>query len=681
MANNSLKKQAEKRINNLKKVISHHRYLYHVLDKQEISDSALDSLKHELYQFEQRYPEFITKDSPTQRVGGKPLDKFKKVSHKVPMLSIMDIFSEKELEDWENYLKRLDKKAKFEYFLELKIDGFAITLVYENGIFVQGSTRGNGRIGEDVTSNLKTIESIPLKLNIYGKLPTKEIEERIKSLVEKGKIEVRGEVYMEKEAFNSFNKKLEKNGEKPYANPRNLAAGSIRQLNSKVAVSRPLKFLAYDIATELGQTKHSQKHQILPCLGFQTNEGKICKNLNEIISYWRKVDERRKLLPFQIDGVVVVVNNDTLFKKLGTVGKSARGSRAFKFSPEQSTTIIKDVIFQVGRTGAVTPVAVLKPIKIGGTVVTRATLHNEDEIKKLGVKIGDTVIVGRAGDVIPDIIKAISELRTGKEKNIHFPEKCPVCGKSLFKPEGEAVWRCRNPKCSAVRKKFLYHFVSKKSFDIEGLGPKIIDKLIDESLISKTPDIFKLAEGDLIPLEKFAEKSAENLIRAIEKSKRISLSRFIFSLGIRYAGEETSIDLANYFGSLKEIEKADIEELERVPDIGCVVAKSIYKWFKEKSNLKLVNNLIGVDIEIIPPKKVEKKFKGKKFVFTGTLVGMTRDEAKNKARMLGGDISSSVSKETDFVVCGSSPGSKKEKAQKLGVKTISEKEFFKMANG
>jgi len=678
MANNSFKKQAKKRIDNLKKVISHHRYLYHVLDKQEISDSALDSLKHELRQLERKYPELVTKDSPTQRVGGEPLDKFKKVSHEIPMLSIDDIFSREELEDWENYLKRLAGKTEFEYFAELKLDGFAITLVYENGIFVQGSTRGNGKIGEDVTDNLKTIESIPLKLNIHSKLPTKEIEKRTKSLIEKGKIEVRGEVYMEKEAFNSFNRKLEKNGGKPYANPRNLAAGSIRQLDPKFAASRPLKFLAYDIATELGQAKHSQKHQILPCLGFKTNEGKICKDLNEVVSYWKKVDERRKALAFQIDGVVVSVNDDSLFKKLGTVGKSARGSRAFKFSPEQSTTIIKDVIFQVGRTGAVTPVAVLKPIKIGGTVVTRATLHNEDEIKKLGIKIGDTVIVGRAGDVIPDIIKVIPELRTGKERNIHFPKKCPVCGKRLFKPEREAVWRCRNPKCGAIRKKFLYHFVSKKSFDIEGLGPKIINKLIDESLISKTPDIFKLAEGDLMPLEKFAEKSAENLIKAIEKSKRISLSRFIFSLGIRYVGEETSIDLASYFGDLKEIEKAGIEELGKVPDIGHVVAKSIYEWFRKKSNLELIDNLIKAGIEIIPPKKVEKKLKGKKFVFTGTLTGMTRDEAKNKVRMLGGDISSSVSKETDFVVCGSSPGSKKEKAQKLGVKTISEKEFLKM---
>jgi DNA ligase (NAD+) len=671
------KKETKERIKKLKKSIYHHRYLYHVLDQQEISDAALDSLKKELSSLEKKYPEFLTKDSPTQRVGGRALKKFEKVKHENPMLSMEDVFSEKEIENWEDYLKRLTRLEKIEYFAELKIDGFAVTLIYKNGIFVQGSTRGNGKIGEDVTNNLKTIESIPLKIDLKTDVP-KKIKSKIKNLIEKGEVEIRGEVYMEKDDFEKMNEDLEKKGVKKYANPRNLAAGSIRQLDPKIASSRPLKFLAYDIVTDFGQTKHSEEHQVLPKLGFKSNGGKVCKKLEEVFDYWRETTNERNILPFQVDGVVVLVNDNSLFEKLGKAGRGSRATRALKFSPEEATTTIQDIILQVGRTGAVTPVAVLKSVKVGGTTITRATLHNEDEIKRLGIKIGDTVIVARAGDVIPDIIKVLKELRTGKEKQFYFKKKCPFCGNDLVKKEKEVIWRCKNPKCSAIRKKFLYHFISKKSFDIQGLGPKVIDKLMDEKLISLASDIFQLAEGDLIPLERFAEKSASNLVKAIEKSKEISLSRFIFSLGIRYTGEETSIDLANYFGSLENIKKIRPEELEKVPDVGCIVARSVYEWFREESNLELINNLIKAGIKIIAPKKVEKKFRGKKFVFTGILNRMTRDEAKNKIRMLGGDISSSVSKETDFVVCGSSPGSKKEKAQKLGVKIISEKEFLKI---
>ncbi len=687
------KQQAKQRIEKLKKVISYHRYLYHVLNRQEISDAALDSLKHELYQLEKMYPEFITPDSPTQRVAGKSLEEFKKVGHEVPMLSMEDVFSEEELRDWEDYLKRLEKMAQFEYFAELKIDGFAISLIYKNGLFTIGSTRGDGKIGEDVTQNLKTIESIPLRLHIHGKYPSKEIGENIKRKIEKGKMEIRGEVYMDKKDFEKFNEVQRKKGLPTFANPRNLAAGSIRQLDPNLAASRPLKFLAYDITTDLGQKKHSEEHQILPALGFKTDPGKICQNLDEIIDFWREISKKRETLPFLIDGVVVNINNNALFQKLGVVGKSPRGCRAFKFSPKQATTIIEDIRIQVGRTGAVTPVAHLKPVQVGGVTITRATLHNEDEIKRLGVKVGDTVIIGRAGDVIPDVIQVLPELRTGKEKEFRFPKDCPVCGSKLIKPEDEAIWRCHNLNCPARKRESLYHFTSKKAFDIEGLGPKIIDQLMDENLISRAPDIFELKEGDLLPLERFAEKKAKNIIEAIEKSKKISLARFIFSLGIRHVGEETAVKLANYLssvsededemkfhrlGSIEKLKETTKEELEKIPDVGPEVSESIYNWFRQKRNQELISDLLKAGVKILLPEKIGKKLFGKTFVLTGSLETMTRDEAKEKIRLLGGEISESVSPKTDYVIVGTEPGSKLEKAKKLGVKILSEKDFLKM---
>lgn len=663
------KQQAKQRIEKLKKVILHHRYLYHVLDKQEISDNALDSLKHELYQLEQEFPEFITSDSPTQRVGGKPLKEFSKVKHKIPMLSMEDVFSAEELKNWENYLKRLaPADYPFEYFAELKIDGFAVTLIYEKGIFIKGATRGNGEIGEDITQNLKTIESIPLKLKKENrKLKIPDI------------VEVRGEVYMEKKDFEKFNQKLEKKGQKPYANPRNLAAGSIRQLNPEISASRPLKFLAYDIITNLGQTKHSQEHQILPSLGFKTDPGKICRNLEEAVDFWKKIANKRETILFLIDGIVVNINNNSLFRKLGSIGKSSRGSRALKFSPEEATTVLKDIKLQVGRTGAVTPVALLKPIKVGGVIISKATLHNEDEIKRLGVKIGDTVIIGRAGDVIPEIIKVLPELRNGKEKTFHFSKICPVCGEKLIKPAKEVIWRCSNKDCVARRKKLLYHFFSKKGFDIEGLGPKIIDQLLDENLISQAPDIFELKEGDLLPLERFAQKSAENLIKSIQKSKKIPLARFIYSLGIRHIGEETVIVLSDYFGSIDNMKKASKEELEKIPNIGSLTSESIYYWFQDKENQKIIDDFIKSGVKILPPEKVGKRLIGKTFVLTGTLGNMSRDEAEKKIRFQGGHSTSSVSKQTDYLVVGKNPSPAKfKKAEELKIKTIKQKEFLKL---
>jgi len=672
------KAEAKKRIEKLKTVISYHRYLYHVLNKQEISDAVLDSLKHELYKLEQKFPEFITSDSPTQRVGGKALEKFKKVKHLIPMLSIEDVFSEKELQDWRDYLKRLQPSAKFEYFSELKIDGFAITLIYEKGVFVLGATRGDGRIGEDVTQNLKTIESIPLKLGIRGKPPSPEIKNKLKKLISQGIIEVRGEIYMEKKDFEKFNQEQKKKGLPAYSNPRNLAAGSIRQLDPKLAASRPLKFLAYGMVSDIGQKRHSEEHQILPTLGFKADIGQRCQNLNQVIEFWKEIAKKREKFPFQIDGIVVNVDENSLFKKLGIVGKSHRGARALKFAPKQTTTKVLDIKIQIGRTGAVTPVAYLEPVQVGGVTISRATLHNEDEIKRLGVRIGDTVIVGRAGDVIPVVIGVLPNLRTGKEGVYRMPKHCPVCGIALVRVKGEVVWRCPNKQCRARRKKFLYHFVSKKAFDIEGLGPKIIDQFIEKNLISEAPDIFKLEEGDLKPLERFAEKSAQNIISAIQASKEITLSRFIYALGIRHVGEETAIDLANSFGSINSLKKASKEEIEALPDIGPEVSKSIYNWFQSPKNLRLIDELFGVGIKISPLERFGKKLAGKTFILTGAFKSMTRSEAERKIRLLGGHPSSSISRQTDFLVVGENPGSKLEKAKKLGVKIIGEKEFLEI---
>ena len=665
------KQEAKQRIEKLKKVINHHRYLYHVLDRQEISPEALDSLKHELFQLEMAYPDLITPDSPTQRVAGKPLKGFKKVEHGVPMLSIEDIFSEKELYDWQNYLRKLapSEVEGFEYFCEQKIDGFAVSLIYKDGIFAVGSTRGTGKVGEDVTQNLKTMESIPLRLNaLRSDLP------RRSDLA--GSVEIRGEVYMEKKDFERFNMELEKRSQKSFANPRNLAAGSIRQLDSKIASFRPLRFLAYDLIT--GPGKHSEEHSLLRELGFRTDKGKICKNLQEVVDCWHDIAKKRSSLPHQIDGVVVSVNSNSLFQRLGVVGKSPRAIRAFKFSPKQAATKVKDIKVQVGRTGILTPIAVLEPVEVGGVTVSRATLHNEDEIKRLGLKIGDTVIVGRAGDVIPDIIRVLPELRTGKEKDFIMPSNCPVCGNKVVRPEGEVRHICTNQKCFAVQRESFYHFVSRPAFNILGLGPKIIDRLIDNGLVASPSGLFKLEEGDLLPLERFAEKSAKNIVEAIKKSKKVALANFIYALGILHVGEETAINLAKYFWTIQKIKKVSRNGLEAVPDIGPKVSRSIYSWFQSKKNQKLVDDLLDSGVKILPPPKIGKRLAGKTLVLTGVLESITREEANKRIRMLGGKPAASVSKETDFLVAGRNPGSKLDKAKKLGVPTIGEKELINL---
>jgi len=676
------KRAAKNRIEKLKKVINYHRYLYHVLDKQKISDAAFDSLKQELKSLEDYYPEFVTIDSPTQRVGGEPLDKFQKVKHRIPMLSIEDIFEKKELEKWQNYLKRLDPSADFEYFCEFKIDGFAVALIYENGILVKAVTRGDGKIGENVTQNIRTIESIPLQLRLYKPLSNKGLEKQLKRMIENGRVEIRGEVYMDKTVFEKINRQRAKNKEKLYSNPRNLAAGSIRQLDPKLASSRNLKFLAYDIpsdtATDMGILTHFQKHEVCACLGFNIEKGKICDNIDKIIGFWRKAQEKRSTLSFQVDGVVILVNNNICFDKLGIVGKSPRGVRAFKFQSKQATTEIRDIQVQIGRTGAITPVAILKPVKIDGATITRATLHNEDEIKRLGVKIGDTVIIERAGDVIPAVVKSLKDLRDGKEKEFYFPKKCPVCNTQLIKSAKGIIWRCPNVVCPAREIEFLEHFVSKKSFNIQGLGPKIIKQLVAQGLIVKPADIFNLEEKDIISLERFAQKSAINLVKEIQNTKNIFLDRFIYALGIRHVGEETAIDLAKRFKSIDNLKKVSIETIEDMPDVGIIVAKSIYEWFREKRNIDFLKQLEKAGINILSHLKTKNKLLNKSFAVTGTLETMSRETVQKRIRELGGNNRSSLSKNIDFLVVGREPGSKLKKAKKLGIKVITEREFLEL---
>ncbi|MBU1177198.1 MAG: NAD-dependent DNA ligase LigA [Patescibacteria group bacterium] len=672
------KQEAQKRIEQLRRIINQHNYSYHVLDKPDISDAAFDSLKHELYKLEQEYPDLITSDSPTQRVSGKALDKFEKVKHKKRMLSLEDVFYLEEFEVWQERIQKLVPNQKLDYFAELKIDGFAISLIYKKGIFIQGSTRGDGQIGEDVTQNLKTISSIPLNLEIYDKFSSGDIEKKVKEIIEKGKIEIRGEVYMAKDAFEEVNKEREKQGLSLYANPRNTAAGSIRQLDSKVAASRKLNFLAYDIITDLGQETHQQEHEIARALGFSTGMESYCKNINEAISFWEKVGKTRDKLPYQIDGVVISVNNNTVFNKLGVVGKTPRGAIAFKFPAKETTTVVEDIVIQIGRTGALTPVAHLKPVRLEGILITRATLHNEDEIKRLDVKIGDTVIIQRAGDVIPDIVKVIKKLRTGKEKRFQMPEQCPICNGKIVRPKGEVVYRCVNKNCNSIQKQQITHFVSKKGFEINGLGPKIIEQLINEGLIVDSSCLFSLTRGDLIPLDRFDKKSADNLIKAVEKSKNISLSKFIFALGIRHVGEETAIALAHYFGSFDKLKKTSTEELSSIEDVGEIVAKSVNQWFNNIKNNQFIDRIIKSGVIIQKQKLVKRKLINITFVLTGELDKLTREEAKTRIRELGGNVSSSVSTKTDFVVIGKEPGSKYDKAKKIGVKIINEKEFLKI---
>lgn len=658
------KAETKKRIEKLKAAINKYRYQYHVLNRSKISDEALDSLKRELTTLEREFPDLRTPDSPSLRVEGKVQKEFKKFPHRTPMLSLEDVFSEEEFSDWITRIQKLLPRSTFQFFNELKFDGLALSLIYESGVLTHGVTRGDGDVGEDITNNVRTIDSIPLCLEKHKKADI-------------SRIEVRGEAIITKKNFEAINRAQKKKGAKVYANTRNLAAGSLRQLDPSITASRNIDFFAYDI---LGPTLtyHHEKHALLHALGFKIG-GKleeVCKNASEVFKHYKKIVHLRENLDYHIDGIVVSVDAQDQFEKLGVVGKAPRGAVAFKFSPREATTIVEDIIIQVGRTGALTPVAILRPVEIGGVTVSRATLHNEDEIKRLGVKIGDSVIVGRAGDVIPDIRKSLKELRTGKEKDFHMPRHCPICEHEIIKEE--VIHRCVNKKCPARSRENLYHFVSRKALNIDGLGPKILDAFLDHGLIQDASDLFGLREGDIAPLERFGEKSAENIVSAISGARHVSLDRFLYALGILHVGEETARDLAEHFGTLAMLIRASREALASVSNIGEVVAKSIYEWFRDEHNKTFLHKLLR-HMEIKnPPKRRRGTLSGKTFVFTGELESMSRDDAKEKVRALGGDPTETVSKKTSYVVVGANPGSKYSRAQKLGAPILDEKEFLKM---
>ena len=661
------KSGARDRIQKLKKLIDKYRHYRLSLNKPLISEEAEDSLKKELFDLEQQFPDLITPDSPSQRVGGRPLEKFKKVRHPEPMFSFNDAFSKEDMEDWVERMERIFKgTAKSGFYAELKIDGLAIELTYKNGFLETGSTRGDGIIGEDITNNLKTVEFIPLRL-LGRSCP--------KGLV------VRGEIFINKKEFERINRELKKKGEKIYANPRNLAAGSARQLNPKITASRKLNFFAYGLAIDLGQKTHEEEHSILKELGFPVNpHNKFVEDLDEVQRFRDHWEKNREKLEYEIDGVVLTLNDNAVFRKLGVVGKSPRGAIAYKFSPREAATKVKGIVVSVGRTGVLTPVAVLEPVRIGGTTVSRATLHNEDEIRRLGIKIGDSVVVGRAGDVIPDIIKVLKELRTGHELEFRMPKTCPACDGPVVRAEGEAAHRCVNKDCPAIKREAIYHFAGKKAMDIVGVGPKIIDQLMDAGLIMDAPDLYSLKKEDLPNLPRFAEKSAEKTVNSIQGNKRPPLDKFIFALGVRHVGEETAFDLAKRFGALDKLAGASLDDLNKIPNIGEVVAKSVYGWFRSRYNLNILEKFkkAGVRPKELKITKGRAKLTGKTFVLTGGLESMSRGDTQTRIRELGGDVSSVVSRGVDYVVTGSEPGSKYEKAKKLGVKIIGEAEFLNM---
>ncbi|MFH1668285.1 MAG: NAD-dependent DNA ligase LigA [Candidatus Komeilibacteria bacterium] len=664
------KDKAKNRIHKLKDQLHEIDYAYYVLDKPFVTDAVRDSLKDELEKLEKEYPQFITSDSPTQRVGGKALGKFQKHKHRVAKYSIDDVFSFEEVVEFDQRIKRflkLPENKEIEYICELKIDGLNMSYIYKKGVLDKAVTRGDGVIGEVVTHTARTIGSVPLK---------------IKEAID---LEVSGEVFIPKESFAKMNKSQKKKGEQLFANPRNAAAGTVRQLDPQVSAERDLDSFMYSYDSANDAKTHEDVLHELKGLGFKvtTNWEKV-KSIKETEKYFKVWEKKRDSLPFEIDGVVIKVNNIEYQKKLGRTAKHIRFAVAYKFPAEQVTTVVDSIEVQVGRTGALTPVAHLTPVKLAGSVVRRATLHNQDEIDRLDVRIGDTVVLQKSGDIIPDIIEVLPKMRTGKEKKFKIPEACQICGSRVVQKPGEVAHYCTNRECYGQQQRSLSHFVSKKAFNIDGLGPQILVSLQKADLIKDASDIFRLREEDLRPLERFAEKSAENLIKSINDAKEVDLAKFIYALGIRHVGEESALLVAEQVKSIKlkvkslasEIKKIDLENIE---GIGPKVAQSIYNWFNDQKNIKLLEKFDKNGIEIIVSNRdASNKLGGKTFVLTGELSSMSRDDAKDKIRSLGGKAPSSVSKKTDYVVAGVNPGSKYDKAIKLGVKIIDENELLKL---
>jgi DNA ligase (NAD+) len=666
--------QAQSEILKLREQLNHHAYRYYVLDDPEITDAEYDRLFRKLQALEEKHPELITPDSPTQRVGAAPVEEFETVTHTIPMVSLDNAFDDGEVRDFDQRLRKLLELDEIEYTVEPKLDGTAVELVYENGVFTVGSTRGDGYTGENITQNLKTIKSVPLRLR----------ESKIKI---PERLEVRGEVFYPVAAFKKLNEQRVKAGEPAFINPRNSASGSLRQLDPKLTAERPLDMFVYGLGQVVGYEFKSQWEalQTFKQWGFKVNPlPKLCRGVEEVLQHYRHIGQLRPSLPYEIDGSVIKVNSFEQQRAAGMRTRSPRWAVAYKYEAQQESTKIENIEVQVGRTGTITPVAIMQPIKVGGVTVSRATLHNEDEIERLGVKIGDWVIIQRAGDVIPEVVKVIESKRTGKEKKFRFPKKCPVCGEPVVRLEGEVAHRCQNISCPAQLKEGIRHFASKLAMNIDGLGEKLIDQMVDKELVKSYADLYFLKKEKLVELERMAEKSAQNIIDAIDKSREVTLDRFIYALGIRHVGEHMSRVLAKQFGSLENLQKADAESLQQIHEVGPQVAESVSSFFKEKKNLATIQKLLkgGVKIrEIAKAKAADQKFAGQIFVFTGALEKFTRDEAERMVDERGGRASGSVSKKTNYVVAGPGAGSKLDKARELGVAVISEEEFLKMVEG
>ena len=662
------KLKIKKEIEELREEIRKHNYQYYVLDQPLVSDYEYDQLMRQLIKFEQGYPQFVTPDSPTQRVGAKPLEQFMTAQHLSPMLSLSNAFSEQELLDFDQRIKKNISEQIYDYVVELKIDGLAIALLYENGILTRGATRGDGITGEDITQNLRTIGSIPLKLREFKGMDV---------------IEVYGEVYMNRENFKKLNEVRLKKSENPFANPRNAAAGSVRQLDPSITAGRQLETFVYQATFSRNDyfSTHMEMLDFLKKAGLRVNNNiKLCATIEEAIEYCNSWQKRKNELNYDIDGMVLKVNQLSLRERLGSTSKSPRWAIAFKFPAEQMTTIIKDIIVGVGRTGALTPVAILEPIFISGSRVQRATLHNEDEIKRKDIRIGDTVLVQKAGEVIPEIVQVIKEKRSGKEKVFQMPDRCPICGSQAVKLDEEVVSRCNNISCPAQVKEKIRHFVSRGAMDIEGLGPALINQLVNNNIIKDFADLYYVKREELLALERMADKSSDNIIRAIENSKNRPLSSLIYALGIRHIGIYASRLLAEKIANLLDLEKFSIEELIEIEGIGPIMAESILLFFQQKENREIIKKLQQAGVNFQAGKKIAEKniLEGLQFVLTGTLEHFSREEAKGLIEKSGGRVTGSVTKKTDFLLLGRDPGSKYQKAIDLNIKIITEEDFQKM---
>ncbi|MCK4347667.1 MAG: NAD-dependent DNA ligase LigA [Thermoplasmatales archaeon] len=658
------KKEAEKEMKKLREEINHHNYKYYVENNPVISDYEFDHLLKKLEKLESKFPELITSDSPTQRVGGEPLDSFTTVEHKSAMLSLANTYNSDELKEFDERVKK--NVGEVEYVVEPKIDGVGVALLYENGILTRGATRGDGRKGDDITSNLKTIHSIPLHL----------MGNELKD------VEVRGEVYMPLKGFKKLNRLQEKKGETVFANPRNAAAGSVRQLDPKIAESRPLDIFVYFISHSNREFHtHEKSMDTLKRAGFRVNPLiKKVGNVEEILKYCSDLERKRDFLDYEIDGVVIKVNSLAKQKQLGETSKHPRWAISYKFAAKQSTTRLNNIDIQVGRTGALTPVAILEPVKVGGVTVSRATLHNFDELKRKDIRINDWVLVERSGDVIPQVVKSIKEKRTGKEKQKNIPKKCPVCNTEVIRKEGEVAVRCLNKYCPARLKWRVKYYASRDAMDIDHLGESTIDKLLEGELIDNVADLYFLTKEDILSIEGFKDKSAQNLIDSIEKSKKQDLSRLIYGLGIRHVGKYAAQLLASQYQSIDELAKAPIEELEGIDGLGDKTAEAIGTFFATEENANLITRLKDIGVRTKESKKEKMPLQNKKFVFTGGLSNISRPDASDLVKQMGGIVSSSVGKNIDYVVVGNKPGSKYKKAEKLGLNIINEEEFMELAN-